>query len=765
MLAAPSPSLLSRRFAAACVLILCATTALAQGKPKPKPWLEMDYGPVISNSMEGFSDDNVVYKARALDLGGGAWVLFDTELLRVAAAWTGGRLNVRGTPFDGKHGPICAPEGACVSESPRAPGWAHAGSFEDPRSSRYGPLPRSHGRYDGFYLHGDRVVLAYSLNDGATKVLETFDRVSADGHDAIARTLEITGVPEDGLRLMLDRSGDGASRQTALVSQQSKDLTLQRTGQDLVLAVPAAAGVRRVKLLSCAGDAMASLDALTAAAGQPEDLSALTRGGGGSRWNEVLTTKGRMGTGDGAYVVDTITVPEQNPWKSRLRFGAFDFESADAALLSTWNGDVWRVAGLAGDLSELRWTRIATGLFDPLGLKIVDGQVYVHGRDGITRLHDLDGDGEIDWYENFNNDVLVTRNFHEFSFDLQTDAEGNFYMSKGGPVKPGGRGFDEIVPHHGTILKLSKDGSKLEVWATGLRAPNGIGVSPTGIVTSGDNQGTWMPACRLNYLARPGMFTSCVDTAHVEPAPTTYGEPLCWFPMDVDNSGGGQVWVTSNRWGPLRGRLLHQSYGTCNLYLAMVQELGDPAEGGRVQGGVVRLPLSFASSQMRARFNHAGDGQLYTVGFKGWQTRAAKMTAFQRVRYTGKPLHLPTHLEVLEGAVAVRFSDALDPELATDLESYTVEVWNYRWAEDYGSPEFRPSAPDVRVKDGEKNRDTLKVTKAVLEPDGHTVVLYIENLRPVMQMRIAYDLETDQGVELLGEIHNTIHWVPGVDER
>jgi glucose/arabinose dehydrogenase len=189
-------------------------------------------------------------------------------------------------------------------------------------------------------------------------------------------------------------------------------------------------------------------------------------------------------------------------------------------VLSTWNGDVWQVSGIDDDLAELTWRRIATGLHDPLGLKVVDGVIHTLGRDGITRLHDLNGDGEIDWHEAFNHDVLVTRNFHEFAFDLQTDADGNFYFSKAGPVRPGGRGFDEIAAHHGTILVVSPDGERLEVYATGLRAPNGIGVSPAGVVTSGDNQGTWMPACRLNWLPEPGMFTSCVDTSHSEPRPT-----------------------------------------------------------------------------------------------------------------------------------------------------------------------------------------------------------------------------------------------------
>ena len=34
----------------------------------------------------------------------------------------------------------------------------------------------------------------------------------------------------------------------------------------------------------------------------------------------------------------------------------------------------------------------------------------------------------------------------------------------------------------------------------------------------------------------------------------------------MDNSSGGQVWVTSDKWGPLKGQLLHLSYGRVSLF-------------------------------------------------------------------------------------------------------------------------------------------------------------------------------------------------------
>jgi glucose/arabinose dehydrogenase len=176
----------------------------------------------------------------------------------------------------------------------------------------------------------------------------------------------------------------------------------------------------------------------------PVDLLAATRGGP-ALWKQTLETKGRLGTPSAtdpnaaAYVVDTIEPPFKNPWNSWIRFGGFDFfPDGKSAALCTWSGDVWVVSGIDERLEKLTWKRFAAGLFQPLGLKVVDGKVYVHGRDQITRLHDLNNDGEADFYESFNNDLMVTPGFHEFNFDLHTDPEGNFYFAKAGPVNPGG---------------------------------------------------------------------------------------------------------------------------------------------------------------------------------------------------------------------------------------------------------------------------------------------------------------------------------------
>lgn len=533
----------------------------------------------------------------------------------------------------------------------------------------------------------------------------------------------------------------------------------QDVGRRVVLRIPAGTPKSAFRL-AYTGALEGGFENFANDLGPCPDLDAYTKGGP-SQYPEPVVVKGkRAAKDDKPWVVDDVPVPFDNPWASYMRIGGLDlFSDGTTAAVSTWNGDVWIVSGLDDDLDEVNWRRYATGLFETLGLCIVDDVVYVNGKDQITRLHDLDKDGEADFYECFNNDVYITRNFHEFTFDLQTDREGNFYISKGAPVRSGGRGFEKIVPHHGTVMKISKDGSKLEVYARGMRAPNGIGVGPDGQVTCGDNEGTWVPHCKLHWL-QPGSFQGVVDVAHTDTPPKDYNKPLCWFPMSVDNSGGGQVWVPRDeRWGPYGGDLLHLSYGKSAIYKVMKEEID-----GQVQGGVFKIPVKLASSAMRARFN-TRDGQLWVAGLRGWQTNAARLTALQRVRRTKAPVNMPRSLRITEKGVYLTFTCDLDAELANDTESYAAEWWNYVWSPQYGSPHVSADNPDPAVLEraqrtelhGHKKHDKATIKSATLQPDKRTVFLEIPGIKPVMQMHLKVDLESTDGDEINLDIWNTIN--------
>lgn len=503
------------------------------------------------------------------------------------------------------------------------------------------------------------------------------------------------------------------------------------------------------------GKAHLSLQKTTPA---PRELASLTKGGP-SVYPQTVTATSTVASGDDTWLVDQIGLPVENPWHSNIRAGGFDFFSdGDAAAISTWNGDVWIVKGLKGDWKQVQWRRFATGLFETLGLKIVDDVIYVHGRDQLTRLHDQNNDGEADWYECFNNDVLITKNFHEFAFSLQTDKKGNFYITKGAPVLGGGRGFDKILPHNGTVMRISKDGKNLEVLATGIRAPGGLGVGPNGEITTGENEGTWQPCCKLNYFTGKNKFLGVEDAAHHLKGQKLH-EPLCYFPMRIDNSGGGQVWAPKNsKWGLKSNELVHLSYGKSSLYRVLKEEVG-----GMMQGGVVRIPVKLKSSAMRARFHQ--DGSMYVLGYRGWQTNAATPQAFHRIRYNKKAITIPDQLKATDKGLYIRFEKELDASTVADKFNFKVERWKYMRTKQYGSGEFSIDNPDVEAekraheRESKKHRkhDQVEIARSTLLPDKKTVFLHIPSMKPAQQMSIVYKLKFADQSSAEGEIINTVH--------
>jgi hypothetical protein len=719
--------------------------------PKPPPWYTvMDYGPFLLDTITGKGGD--VAKGLAIPFGedgkaGG--ICYDLDLMRVSAAWTGGFLKYTGDAYDRQHNRGPEVTDTLVFGTSAAPGWAKDGSFTDPRSEPFGPLPKGWARFTGLYRNGGQVVLSYSV--GAGRVLElpgfaegVFTRtlMLSDLHATQMTVAQIAGATDASADGIATLAGGHGQVSAALVGNAA-GASVAVLGDRIVLHLSATNTATFTVAITGADAATAKTRfANTRSGGDPSALIS----GGPARWNQPLTTSGSLGKDDAAYAVDTIAMPDDNPWRANLRFGGLDFFPDGRAALSTWNGDVWLVDGIDAGLKSTTWRRFAGGLHQPLGLKVVDGLVYALCRNGLWRLKDLNTDGEADLYELFNGDIHSTPAFHEFAFDLHTDAEGNFYHTKAGPVKKGGRGFETISEHHGCIIRISKDGQTLERWATGFRAPNGMGLGPDGTMTSGDNEGTWMPVCRLNYI-RKGGFSGVMDLAHREPLPTIYDPPICFLPHKVDNSSGSQVWPMDDRWGPLAGNLLHLSYGQCALFVAAWS-----LENGVPQGGVTRLPLTFNTGIMRARINPK-DGQLYVCGLKGWQTTAAKDGGFQRVRATGKSACFPVGMKVHKNGIALTFSDKLDPATANDLGNWSGEQWNYLWTANYGSPEVKPGG-------SEPGHAALPIGRTTLAADGKTVFVAIDDLKPVMQFTLKYKLASAAGDDLNQTFVGTINVVP-----
>jgi hypothetical protein len=298
------------------------------------------------------------------------------------------------------------------------------------------------------------------------------------------------------------------------------------------------------------------------------------------------------------------------------------------------------------------------------------------------------------------------------------------------------------------VLKVSKDGSKTEIICNGFRASNGFGLRSSGEIVVSDQEGYWMPANRIN-LVKPGGFYGNIwsYTGGTRKPEDGYDPPLCWLPVKVDRSPAEELWVESEKWGPLNGRMIHTSYGTGKLFL-VAYEMVD----GVPQGGVAPFPgIQFPTGVMRGRFNKR-DGQLYVCGLVGWSTNVAEPGGFYRVRYTGKKVCALAGLEAKEDGMVIRFTEPLDKESAGDPDSYAVQQWGYRWSSAYGSKHWKVSDPNV------EGQDEVELKGVEVSEDGKSVKLKFA-VKPVMQMSIEVSVRGADGGAVKMMIHNTVNRV------
>jgi hypothetical protein len=708
-------------------------------------WSRADVGQFLASSLD--VPNGTVTKAISIRVGDRdeASVCFDTDNLNLRAGWTGGFLRFDAARFGLLNPPRIA--GDVQFAAPEGPGWI-GGT----------------GRFSGFHIHDKRVVLEYKIGDTTVRESPWFETKGLVS--LFRRDIEVSPL-KTALRLKVIKIGGGGTKRQwhdRPISGETYDeaglgdrrlevgrfgsgnLEISQTNNSLDLVLLGSDSVQRVVItvLNFPADSRPTeRDRLC----EPQPLDQLTRPGT-ARWLPAVETTGQIAPKTGPLAIDTVTVPYENPWNALMFLSGVDFTSDGAAYVCSVHGDVWKVTGIDASLGKLTWKRFATGLYQPLGLKVVNVQVCVLGRDQITRLHDANGDGEADYYESFCNLIQTIPEPHHYVASLDADERGNFYY------------VDPLGAH-----RVSPDGRTMETLATGFRNPNGMGVSPDGgIVTVAPQQGEWTPSSLIVETRRGGYYGYGGPKATPE-RPLGYDPVLCWIPHSVDNFGGSEIWVPRDTtsvprsppalanlhpaadWGPLAGHLLHFSWGRCSLMLVL-RDVVD----GVPQGATVALPGRVLSGAMRGAFN-PHDGELYVVGSTGWQTSALKDGCFQRVHWTGKPLDVPIDWHVRSNGLTLTFAQPLDKETAEDVGSYGLEQWNYRYAAQYGSKDWSISDPD---KEG---HDPLTVSSAKLLPDDRTVFLETPGLKPVMQLQVQYNLDAKAGASIRGKLYATINRV------
>lgn len=435
----------------------------------------------------------------------------------------------------------------------------------------------------------------------------------------------------------------------------------------------------------------------------------------------------------------------------------------DDLLVLTWGGNgndqgnvslgqLYRLEGVKTATSPAGVTRtlIADTLKEPMGVKVVDGEIFVSEKHRLTKLTDAGGDGVFEGKE-----TVATwpfdGNFHEFAFGMLY-RDGKFHLNLSVSINLGGATTVPQGSHdRGTHITVDKETGEVEYVAGGLRTPHGMGWGPDGEIFVTDNQGGWLPASKLLEI-RPGRFYNHFTTGpggtkgRFDDEPVS--KPVLWMPQnEIANSPSQPVLVDD---GPYAGQLLIGDVTYGGLQRAYLDEVD-----GEYQGALFRMSQGFEAGVSRVLQDD--DGTLYVGGLGAggnWGQAGKLRFGLQKLEPTGTVPFDMASMKVVEGGFEITYTKPLSAATLTDLaEKYTLEQWRYKATSQYGGPKL--------------DEETLEVTSATASPDGKTVSIQVAGMKPdrVVHLRSPRPFDAASGETLWStEAWYTLNTYPGYVE-
>ena len=713
--------------------LFCLVGFFALGKPKKQTvppwnqWIEQDF-PFFScvvDARSGGIKDNLTPRAIVLPLGNGHYLAYDLDLLRVAVVWkakdvpfVNAGMSVNSYPYElkkvgGGQGALPKPKGKILFQNGIYPGVGIGDpDFTDHRPLQptkedvgRGGLDPKLARFKGINIRSP-LELEYEI--AKTLVRE---RIRL-GKDGLVRRLEIE-PHEKNISLVLAKMSPDAPAFSC-----QGDGSIEKVEGHAICFIPASQKREIVSLvypLSTKPSKTSMTDA--------------------RRWKKsvrlALDEKQEME----ALNFERIPLPLENPYGRAVRAAGIDFFKDGRLALVTFDGDVWMGEGLRPGSKEMKWSRFASGLHEPLGLRLRDEEIFVFDRNGLWRIHDRDGNGEADYHELFCSQIDQTAETREFASALEVMKDGSFLV-----CKPGQTG-STIGRSSGAILRISADGRKVTRLAQGFRQPYLGYDSDTDQIVATDQQGHYVPSTPVTFVKKGSFYGHPNGDADKD---RLVSPPLAWIPHQECGSAAALLWMRNSKMGQLADQPVLLSFNPPRLFQvhAEVNEFVS-------QGGVTPLLLPLDDPLLKGAINPT-DGLLYLTGFNIWGTKAKGKTFLGRVR-PGLKTALPVPLDVRVGkrGILLRFARALDPKTASQTGSYSVRRWNYQRTSKYGSANYK--------LDGSPGTEDLPVSSIKLSKDKKTIFVGIPDMREVMQLELAYKLKAADGSPMNNKTFLTAH--------
>jgi hypothetical protein len=389
-------------------------------------------------------------------------------------------------------------------------------------------------------------------------------------------------------------------------------------------------------------------------------------------------------------------------------------------------GEVFLLDNVTGETSKDQVTveKVATDLFNPMGIAVIGESIYVSERDGLTELTDPDGDGFYDDHRTVAQ-WPFGGNFHEFAFGLLHDSD-YFYVNLSVAIDNGGATTDpQPAQNRGTTIKIDRETGELEYVAGGLRTPNGMVKGPDGELFVMDNQGAWLPSSKLVHVEEGKFFNHFTNPAGpFDDQPVS--APALWVPQnEIGNSPSAPVQLEE---GPYEGQLVFGDVTYGGLQRGFLEKVD-----GEYQGAVFRHSAGLEAGVNRTVVGP--DGALYVGGIGeagNWSEPDKLRYGLQKLTPNGQVAFDMTEMRVTKRGFEIEYTQPLSAETAAKIAenpnaAFRMDHWRYVPTRTYGGPKVdeRP----LFVAGAKVSRDRTKVTLTVdgLEPGR---VVHLRSPRP-----------------------------------
>ena len=421
------------------------------------------------------------------------------------------------------------------------------------------------------------------------------------------------------------------------------------------------------------------------------------------------------------YHREEIPLPEGEV----MELGSIALMPDQKVAVTTRRGDLWICEGAYGDdLSQVKWTKFASNLHEPLGMFWKDGALWLTQRPEVTRIKDADKDGLADVFETINSDWGISGDYHEYAFGSRPDKEGNIWIVLCLTGSSGAK-----ADWRGWCVRVTPEGEMIPT-CSGIRSPGGIGFNAEGDCFYTDNQGLWNGSSSLKWL-KPGSFQGNPtgnhyhqladlpappqpkDKSRIETERARFPElipPAVVFPHGLLGQSPTAVITdkTGGRFGPFAGQVLVGEQTHAEVQRVFLEKVN-----GIYQGAGFHFLADFETGIVPMQL--ADDGTLFIGGTnRGWASRGSKPFTFERVRWKGVTPFEMHRMSARPDGFELTFTQPVDPAIAGDPAHYEMAAWTYIYQSGYGSPQVDQATP--------------KVTAARVADDGLSVHLTVEGL-------------------------------------